>query len=502
MVDSQTQSVIESLPGAALVVDPDGRIRAGNESTPVVFGLGVREIVGATLSELVARDVLPRATRERFELLTADIGTDSEARTFRSEVRRGDGPLKQYMMRLSPYVVDGEFEGVLWSIRDVSTTQRYDETVDALQQATRELLAAETPESVYETCGRAANEVLGFPGVGVREYDPDEHVLRHVTFGATIEDVGNRPPYDIETSPHGRAFRRGETVVDEEISPEADPYEREAFTAAMYLPIGRYGILSIGKVAGTFDETDVRFAEILAENTAAAMRQVEQTLRLEEQRERLMRQNDRLDEFASVLAHDLRNPLNVGEGSFELYRETGDEDAAADVEYAFGRMRELIDEVLALARDGQQVDDMSPVELTNVARSAWANVDADDISLDVETDAVVEADDRRLKRLFENLLRNAVDHGSAADGVTADVTSVRVDDIDSGFCVADDGVGIPADERDTVFETGVTSSETGTGLGLAIVEQIVDAHGWTVTVTESEAGGARFAVGDVTVVED
>ncbi|WP_440990951.1 ATP-binding protein [Haloarchaeobius baliensis] len=498
MVDSQTESVIESLPGAALVVDPDGRIRAGNESTPVVFGADVEDIVGATLSELVGRDLLPQATRERFELLTADMGTDADARTFRSGIRRGDGPLKQYMMRLSPYVVDEEYAGVLWSIRDVGTTQRYEETVDALQGATRELLAAETREAVYETCGRAANEVLGFPGVGVREYDPDDHVLRHVTFGATIDDVGSRPPYDIETSPHGRAFQRGETVVDDDIDPETDPYDRRAFTAAMYLPIGRYGILSIGKVAGTFDETDVRFAEILAENTAAAMRQVEQTLRLEEQRERLIRQNERLDEFASVLAHDLRNPLNVGEGSFERYRETGDADAAADVEYAFGRMRELIDEVLALARDGQQVDDLTPVELANVARSAWANVDADGVSLEVETDAVVAADERRLKRLFENLLRNSVEHGSAdGDGVT----TILVADLGSGFVVADDGVGIPAAERDTVFETGVTSNEDGTGLGLAIVEQIVDAHGWTVTVAESESGGARFEVTGVSVVE-
>ena len=64
---------------------------------------------------------------------------------------------------------------------------------------------------------------------------------------------------------------------------------------------------------------------------------------------------------------------------------------------------------------------------------------------------------------------------------------------DGGFAVADDGPGIPADDRDRVFESGYTTGD-GTGLGLAIVKTIAEAHGWTVSVTESDAGGARFVV--------
>jgi signal transduction histidine kinase len=60
--------------------------------------------------------------------------------------------------------------------------------------------------------------------------------------------------------------------------------------------------------------------------------------------------------------------------------------------------------------------------------------------------------------------------------------------------VADDGPGIPPERRDLVFEHGFTDSPDGTGFGLAIVRSIVEAHGWTVSVTESETGGARFEV--------
>jgi signal transduction histidine kinase len=61
-------------------------------------------------------------------------------------------------------------------------------------------------------------------------------------------------------------------------------------------------------------------------------------------------------------------------------------------------------------------------------------------------------------------------------------------------CDPDDGPGIPAEERDRVFENGYSTSDEGTGFGLSIVEGIVRAHDWEISVTESETGGARFEI--------
>jgi signal transduction histidine kinase len=68
--------------------------------------------------------------------------------------------------------------------------------------------------------------------------------------------------------------------------------------------------------------------------------------------------------------------------------------------------------------------------------------------------------------------------------------TVSVGTVDGGFYVEDDGVGVP-DDID-IFEMGNSTAEEGTGIGLAIVAQIADAHGWTVELSESESGGARF----------
>jgi signal transduction histidine kinase len=100
----------------------------------------------------------------------------------------------------------------------------------------------------------------------------------------------------------------------------------------------------------------------------------------------------------------------------------------------------------------------------------------------------------RLARLFENLFRNSVEHGSRPEG---DGVSVCVGTLPGGFYVEDDGVGISPGERGHVLEFGYSTTEDGTGIGLGIVEDVATAHGWTVSITESASGGARFEFTDV-----
>jgi signal transduction histidine kinase len=115
----------------------------------------------------------------------------------------------------------------------------------------------------------------------------------------------------------------------------------------------------------------------------------------------------------------------------------------------------------------------------------WETVAVPEASLRVETSGRIEASPSRLKRLIENLMRNAIEHGG--DGVT--VTAGR---IDGGFFVEDDGPGIPESERREVFDVGYSTAAAGNGLGLHIVREIADAHGWDVDVTTGANGGARF----------
>ncbi|MWV40580.1 HAMP domain-containing sensor histidine kinase [Natrialba sp. INN-245] len=212
--------------------------------------------------------------------------------------------------------------------------------------------------------------------------------------------------------------------------------------------------------------------------------------------ERLEEQNEQLERFASVVSHDLRNPLQVAQGRLDLLESSVADSEREHVEHAqesLDRMDSLISDVLALAREGNELENPTEVQLSTVVANAWSVVASRDADLvAVDEGAMVVADADRLSSVFENLFRNAVEHGRS------DVT-IEVGTTADGFYVADDGPGIPPEKRDDVLERGYSSAE-GTGLGLDIVTSVVDAHGWELSVGESDTGGARFDVSGVELV--
>jgi len=232
-------------------------------------------------------------------------------------------------------------------------------------------------------------------------------------------------------------------------------------------------------------------------------RQIRQAQAAREEAERssreLERQNERLDEFASTLSHDLRNPLAVARGHVELLAtrlsdpETDSDDLRAHIEKlesAHDRIESIIDDVLTLTRKGSSVEETAPVPLEAVVTDAWDNIDNKSASIEVAGSRTIDADRTRLLRALENLFRNAIDHVGPEVTVTVGLT-------DHGFYVADDGPGIPSEAVDDIFEYGHTTSEDGTGLGLSIVKTIAEAHGWRLYIDTTYPDGAMFVFADV-----
>ncbi|WP_135305808.1 sensor histidine kinase [Haloarcula amylovorans] len=207
-----------------------------------------------------------------------------------------------------------------------------------------------------------------------------------------------------------------------------------------------------------------------------------------EQAWHLAKQNERLEEFADILAHDLRSPLSVANGHLELLQTTGEMDRLDDIGAAHERMEHIIEDVRTATREGTLAADVGPVDLVIVAREAWETVETDGEALELPGELTADADASRLRRLFENLFRNCVDHGSTESRPV----TVRVLTTERGFAVEDDGPGIDPADREGVFDPGISHSDGGTGFGLYIVRTITEAHGWSVTVAEGAEGGARF----------
>jgi signal transduction histidine kinase len=152
-------------------------------------------------------------------------------------------------------------------------------------------------------------------------------------------------------------------------------------------------------------------------------------------------------------------------------------------------MGTLIDDLLMLAREGQSIGETESIELAEMVQECCECVPTEGATLEVDDEVVLTGDWSPVQQLFENLLRNAVEHGGR------DVTDrIGILGNDSGIYIEDDGSGIPEAKRDQIFTDGYSTGERGSGFGLTIVQQIVDAHGWDIHVTESSTGGARFEI--------
>ena len=245
----------------------------------------------------------------------------------------------------------------------------------------------------------------------------------------------------------------------------------------------------------TFNDRTFRVYTVpVGEATDGAQSGVAMTQDITDQTE-VMGQSKRLDQVTNVVSHDLRNPLTVAKAHLELAREASDSEHLDEVEYALTRMETLIEDVLTLSRLGTVLGDRELVALSTMATDCWATVDTADATLTSRADRKIEADKSRLRQVFENLFRNAIQHG--ADDVT-----VTVGELDDGFYIEDDGPGISEDARHEVFETGYTTRKKGTGFGLSIVKEIVNAHDWGIRLAADQHGGARFEITGVTFVGD
>ncbi|WP_434522516.1 ATP-binding protein [Halorubrum sp. AS12] len=254
-----------------------------------------------------------------------------------------------------------------------------------------------------------------------------------------------------------------------------------------------------GDVYGTFcfydrEDRPVPFSEWEATLVDLMARWVGYELERRETQAEMRRERDRLEQFASVVSHDLRSPLNIAAGNVDLVRESRDDERLERTAKALDRMEELIADALSFARLGERVVDAEAVDLDRVAEEAWDTIATGDATLETEPLGAVVGDASRIRTLFENLFRNAAEHGGSKDGDAPTVTVGWDDDV---LYVADDGPGIPESDRERVFETGYTTSPEGTGFGLGIVKAVAEAHGWTVRATDADGGGARFEFGDV-----
>jgi len=387
--------------------------------------------------------------------------------------RRADGTEVPVTLSLGPFEHDGEtyLVATIVDVREERAEQaelhRRTRTLEALHEATQDLLKTTDREFAAEAAVEYVEEVLGHPIAAIWLYDEDRDILDPIVWTDAADDlVGDHPTFGPDASSISwEAFESGDPVYVSDTHADTERHNPDStIRSELILPLGRYGLINVGDTdPDAFDESDLAVARLWAATVTMVFVRIERERQLRVREQEIARERDRLEEFASLVSHDLRSPLNVATGNLDLirerFREQHEDLAEIDtVARSLDRMEALVEDMLTLARQGSAIDETEAVSLATLAEECWDSVDTAAADLVVGDDLRLRADRSRLRQALENLFANAVAH--AGESVHVKVGSLADGD---GFYVEDDGPGISGDRRDRVFNAGVSTDPEGRG---------------------------------------
>lgn len=201
--------------------------------------------------------------------------------------------------------------------------------------------------------------------------------------------------------------------------------------------------------------------------------------------------NKQLTEFAKIISHDIRNPLSIAQGYIDMIEDGGNNNQPIQkTKNALNKIENILDDVLDISTKTESDLTKQYLTIDSIANNCWNNIENENSNLYVKTNQSIFVNEKLVYRFFDNMFKNSIKHG----GKNVDIT---IGSLNNGFYIEDTGDGIPDKIKSEIFNPNYTTSNTGKGLGLTIVEHVCDLHNWTIKVTESSSGGARFEITDI-----
>jgi len=207
--------------------------------------------------------------------------------------------------------------------------------------------------------------------------------------------------------------------------------------------------------------------------------------------------------FSMMIAHELKNPLGIIKGSVDIIAKEGVKLKVKKtmVEYIqdeVKRLNRLVDDFLSFARPNpahKSLVDINQVITKMVNLTPFPEVKEKDVSLKIQLSEElpeINVDEHQIYQTLLNLFNNAIQATPKGGEII-----FKTEKSASGLLITvmDNGIGIPDEEKEKVFEPFFTKKERGTGLGLAVVKKIIGNHQGEIKIIDREGGGTVFSIG-------
>jgi len=485
------EASLNAIPDIFYVVDTDGDFQRWNDKLPQRTGYTDEEIGTMNALEFFTGD-----DRETIESSIETVLQTGEAITEAEITTKEQHTIPHEFRGVRQTDAEGVPTSIIGIARDISTRKHREDELKALN--TRfDLALSQTDTGIWELDIASGTVRWDTTSERLFGYDPGEFPGTYVGVGSRVSESDPEPSAETaDTAGSEPKYRPeyGDRIPAEDIDRVSEQLEHAIKTGEQYQADFRVQppdepqrwIQARGVVEYDHDGQPDRVLGVQTDITAQKERERE----LERTKQTLEQKNERLNQFAATVSHDLRNPLEIAQGYLDVARETGEEDAFDTLERSLDRMESMIDELLALARTETIDPETEPVRVADIVTMAWETTQtgAAEMACELPASLTVVAEQSLLKNVFENLFRNAVEHNESP-------VTVTVGELDGGgFYIEDTGSGLPETDDQSVFAQGFTTNDSGTGFGLAITRNLIEAHGWTITATAGAAGGARFEI--------
>jgi len=423
-------------------------------------------------------------------------------------------------------------------VRDITEQKRREavlrerqEKIEALYEATRRLLRAESREEIVDEIHGVLRDVFTYPFRHTAFVEEDTIIPNNTTTEGEADLPRPVPrPVDGDTVA-ARALAAGEAVVVPDTRTLDNGIDYGDLRAAAGVPIGRRGVIIVGKdTEGDFDRLNLHLLEVLGGYTALVLERLrrERALRVakegaeaaraeaEAARDEARKAARLKSAFLANMSHEIRTPLTSIIGFAEvLGTEISDLDAPVSgaleqkvqlIQEGGNRLLDTLEGVLNLSKleAGQMELDRHPVDLAAQARRTAEELrpKADDEAIDLQVQAAnplpqAQADEGGVQIVIQNLLSNAIKYTEAGGDVWV---RTYPDDEAVVLEVEDTGIGMEPERAEELFEPFRQASEgmgrqyEGSGVGLAVTRRAAEEMGGRVEVETEKGEGSRFVV--------
>ncbi len=526
------QAVLDNILYSVIIIDAKGIIQSCNLGTQTIFHYSQEELVGRNVSILTPEPYRSHHDSYIAQYLTSGnpkiIGTvreltavDKHGHEFPIEL--GIAEMKHDKKR--------RFVGMIRNISDQKLTT---ETLKKHHDELKALVEEQTLSLQIE-----ALRLKDLESLALEKQNFLDTVIEHIPLGIFVKNVKDNYRWVLWNRASERLFEMSASEVIGKVDYDLFPKEEADFFRATDINVMASGAVVVPSenvttkrgtwVARTikvpvYDELGEPYLmlgilEDITEANEKEARLKDYALKLEHQQNSLIdakrtaeKANALKSEFLANMSHELRTPMHSiitfsRQGIERIHRWSPEEqkENLGLIRESGERLLRLINDLLDISKlESGKVDiSFERHSLEIIIQKALAELQAlineKHLRLDVDFDPevpAIECDSDKIVRMLLNVLSNAIkfsaNHKCIYIRVNAQDTMVRME-------IEDEGLGIPPDELEQVFDKFIQSSKTktgagGTGLGLAICREIVNLHAGTITAHNNERGGATFVV--------